>query len=160
MSETTPFPASDYASLRHKPDWKLSRDTHGRRFPANVRNWLHLDPIWQHHADAVVGAIEQMRRGEVPSTASFRSVETIMPEELDTEWTVDDPVVRRDLDSRFEWLLLWREGDQFNVFSLYDDGSFDRVFWDVELAGPQLACVVAVDRPSPKTTKSLPTGEA
>lgn len=142
--------------LAGKPDWKLRRDTHAKGFPENVRNWLRLDPVWSVHAEGVVGAMEAMLAGAEPSHPRFAEVRRVEPAQLDPEWTVDEPVVRSELDGRYEWLLLWRETDQFNVFSLYDDGTFERVFWDVELAGGPASFVIGVDKASMTTTKSLP----
>jgi hypothetical protein len=148
--------SNEREDLREKPDWQLRRDTHAKGYPENLRNWLRLDIVWAPLADRALAAVDAVVAGQAPSAADFRAVERLEAGDLVEEWVVDVPVVKRALDPALEWLLLWRETDRLTVMTLYDDMTFERVFWDETLGGEPVRWAVAAPPISMKTTKKLP----
>jgi len=158
----TPRPAmaNERQDLTDKPDWQLRRDTHAKGYPENLRNWLRLDIVWSTRAENALAAVEAVLAGQAPPAGLFQAVERLEEADLVDEWVVDVPVVKRALDPALEWLLLWREADRLTVMSLYDDMTFERVFWDPALGGPSSRWAVAAAKAPAATTKSLPRPKA
>jgi hypothetical protein len=143
--------------FEYKQDWQLTQDIHAKDFPKNLESWLKLHTVWGSHINQVVNAVVALYKGETPATEEPVGLVDVSLGEIDDSWTVDDPVVTKELSDTDEWLLLHCSEDQFTVMMLYSDGYLDRVFWEEELKGMPAACLLKVPVQKTVSKKGAPS---
>jgi len=156
MTKPQPPDPSAPAPLASKPGWELARDTHGKSFPENARNWLALDPLWRAHAEGVIAAMQAVIAGRSPAIGhGIAEVRPLNPEDVAQDWTIDRKPLAIELPTSHDWLLLERDASRLTLIALDADGDLQRVFWDKTLAGAPCACLLGA-LPAPAISKKKP----